>query len=1604
VLVPPLSLPLASQSVQRFLLQKKKFQNTARKLTRIVTQSPSTSELRPIYGIWLQFNALPSDTATATLVATLPLVAPDEPNVEPLSVHWEENATWVSFNASRSQFARPLGELRFDAGVRSANLSLGAVLPVLRRAFTLRVELSPNAFFAADQFRVASFALVVDSAPSAVAALAAACAGGAPTSSCDACLARGGELCGFCAETASCQFGWRDGPIATSCSRMWQYAACPSADRDVLAPVEECIAGATYRYRFALPATVGTRGLASASLQLASLASPFVVDPQVVFTTFDIAYVRSTAAVGSLEQPLCDLVLDTAERREIGTLAHGQRFVGDVADGVRHLATLGERTLIVEASATSDDNVFEIVVGGDVSHTRDTPRLTLNWLAGDAPAPPSSTCAGATSCAACTELPFCGWCGNRCVQGDLNAPSNATCAEYSFDAGLCSASERLTLSASVAPTATCLASTSLGETRHVDSDLERFVQLSYDFKSIVLSFDLRPVRAAMLANRSRVATGSVQLRARYRDTELPAEPVYADLTWLVGASALCSNASSAAAYSAVVDAPAAVHLAANASVQPRDVPVTTLPIAANALASALYADTLQVRLTFVDAGVRVWSPVAINVNERLAPTLVVEFAAAATQPDPCAALATHAACLTAPSCGWCSRVASRGGAAGCISGSPLTPHNASECAPTNYSFAEPATVGAAGVTVEMHVVDDVAYWGNPWPNMPSLASSAVEAVVRVPASLASRRVARATLAFRFVRGALREGDVEYTDESVAAATRNDSVTATVRFDRAARFDAPLALTMLGANDGFAIDVTDALRVAAESAARLFVVRIGGNVSQSALDVRVFSSFDPNPRRAAALGVVTVADATEAANAACVVHTTCGACSAVESCGWCVGASDAGACVAGSHQQPLFGRTCAAWSYSACLPSDMVALFTPLACSNVGRVVDDRAPIAALYEPQDTPRAAAQPRSQLQMTHVQVVTIDLTALRVGGHGALSVQAPIRLRLFAAQHADLSALPPTDVVAWILPSTDSLNVSAADCAALGPLTFDSGDAVARTRLASQIHAGDAIDLDVTAALANATTADQLVRIMFSTQATALAIVAPGNCARPRFRPMLVTRTPQLTRGAVAQRRTIADDCPFDGGLYSDAAALPDAPLGRRDIAVGAAQQWRTGDASASAAQALGDVSDALRDTLPRVVDITSLAFVGANATLVAFVGAPTLGRFDLVRVSDSLNVSTPIRLVLVVDADSTPTGNATITLVRAASLRGTAPTVVVDPFVVGSDAQCIDVTATAQVNANATLSARLAVGHFPRARVADMQRVSVRDSGDEFVVLRGVGFVAPAPDPRPSAAGGAIKCLFQSGQPFVANATVLNDTAISCGPLPPIDIALVRSGVIALSWDGGVCATATMAAFDVASDCTKACSGHGQCRLQECVCVDPFRGDNCERVVQALQVAPVPNATIDDGQFYSVPINVVNGSAPIVSVAFALPDGAVWNAQNRTLVWSRPVGRMRPYEMVVRVSNELDSVTLSWFVTVRRTIAVGINVTQDERRLPLPVGERIDLHVQTIPVTAGVVASIMAQSPGTDAWFEFGAGENGTTVAFVPTAEQVGINCVCCNEAW
>jgi hypothetical protein len=153
---------------------------------------------------------------------------------------------------------------------------------------------------------------------------------------------------------------------------------------------------------------------------------------------------------------------------------------------------------------------------------------------------------------------------------------------------------------------------------------------------------------------------------------------------------------------------------------------------------------------------------------------------------------------------------------------------------------------------------------------------------------------------------------------------------------------------------------------------------------------------------------------------------------------------------------------------------------------------------------------------------------------------------------------------------------------------------------------------------------------------------------------------------------------------------------------------------------------------------------------------------------------------------------------------------------------------------------------------------------------------------------------------------------------------------------------------------------------------------FAATTASASCQRLVVAPVPNATIDDGQPYSVQINVINGSAPITAVPFALPDGAAWNAQNRTLVWARAVGRMRPYELVVRVSNELDSVTLSWFVTVRRTIAVGINVTQaDRQRLPLAVGERLDLRVQTTPVTAGVVASIMAQSNGSDAWYELGA---------------------------
>jgi hypothetical protein len=1561
----------------------------------------TSDELHPTRGIWLLYDALPSDTASASLTITLPT---DAAVVAPLAVFWVDNTTWPADPSSLDELpgttnALPLAEISFNASHLSDSVDIG-IVALLRRRFTLLVVMSPNAF-SVDDMTVDSVQLSTVANSASVAQIAARCVGAI---TCDACSARG-DLCGFC--DGSCRFGWRDGPIGGGmCSSTWSYATCDATDRFYLAPLDECeTGGVSTRFRFDLTPVLA-RAISSASFQISSLVSPFRGHPLSII--YAVGYQRTARGL-DLNGSVCDIEL-TNERYELGTTTYAQLFAGDAGDAVRNLVRNGERSLIVEVRPeyfNGEQAAFQFVRSAERLRPRNSPRLRINVLPVGS-TQPAAACDAATSCDACTALPHCGWCGSsgRCVNGNSTAPTGGVLCASGYAAVTCAASSRIVLPARI--DASCVVPSVRSNDPPVPSGVpQAHADVVGSDASMILSFDLRPLRSvlASLSNGAarRITGASLQFRARHPDNEVPAN-VMANAVWIIGDS-ICAQATTPS--SAVVMARAAVKYA-NSTTQPLAIPLSVLPIAVDAVASALYADTLQLRVSVGGGAARVWFALAANDDERLSPQLVIDLARqTALTADSCASVTNRTTCLTTANCGWCTGVASRAGAPGCVSGTPQTALDTTECAAANYVYAD--TTESAGVTVQMQTVDAVAR-DIAWLNMPSLEVAALEATLTVPATLQSSRVASATLAFRFVRGALREGDVVYADESAIAIAKNNSVLATVRMARASRFDAPLRVAV--SSQGFQIDVSDALRAAAESSERTLVVRISGNAAQTDLDVRVFTSFDYDARRRATLSVVTSADAVDVANAACVVNTNCSACAAVESCGWCVSdmATGAGTCVAGTAQRPLFARACAAWSYSACLTTGMIALYTPLACSNNGQVIVDSAPINELYVPPFSPRNAIQPRSQLRIFSHHVVTVDLTALRVGGRGAVSLQAPIRLRLFAAQPlvgVDFTGLPAPTMVAWSLLSSGSKNVSSADCAAIAATVVDERAAISRTPITRELNTGDSIDLDVSAAFANVSTTDMYVRIAFTVPTTTLLeVVAPGNCARARFRPMLVARTPQLTRSAVALRRTIVDDCAFDGGLYNDATTGVDVPPGRRDISVAAAQQWRAGDAASGAAQSLDNITESLRDALPRVVDVTTLAFVGANATLVSFVGSPTLGRFDLVRVSDSLNVSTPIRLVLVVDADSTPTGTASIALVRAASLRGLAPTVAVDPIVVGNNAQCVDVAATAQVNANATLTARLVVEHFPRARLADMQRVSARDSGGETVVLRGTGFVTPAPDPR-SSATGPVRCYFysaSSGESFVANATVLNDTAVSCGPLPPIDIGLVRSGVISLSWDGGICTTTTVAAFDVASDCTNVCSGHGQCRLQECVCVDPYRGDNCERVVQRLVVAPVPNATIDDGQPYSVQINVINGSAPITAVPFALPDGAVWNAQNRSLVWARAVGRMRPYELVVRVSNELDSVTLSWFVTVRRTIAVGINVTQaDRQRLPLAVGERLDLRVQTTPVTAGVVASIMAQSNGSDAWYELGAGEHGAVVSFAPTAAQVGVTVFAATRA-
>lgn len=1518
-------------------------------------------------GVWAHFAALSAATTKAELQIRLDTDFP----IAALSVTWDENVTWSDSVASvdllprSANRSRVLGQVIFADDAIVATLDLG-LLASLNRAFTLRIGLSPNAFQVATV--VAAIAIETTESSADRAALVARCGA---ARSCDACLLVD-ELCGW--GDGACRFGWRDGALGGSPATAWSYATCPTADRSFLLPVLAC--GAAKRFVFDLGglSLSGGGGVGGASLSLRALQSPFA-DQNALFAIYTVAYQLETDVVDVAT--VCSFETLNATR-EIGALSWAAPFRGNAYDATVAALASRRKYLVVEVAPeffNGEQALFDLVAPGDALRVRDVPRLTITRATAGAP-PPAFGCDTAATCDACALLSHCRFTAGSGCRPALAGQYPVTCAG------------RVVIAA--APAASCLVN-SLRFGAEPQAALPPFALVGQSSTSLLLTFDVSALRAALGGNARRIASAAVHIRTRFAGRAPSSTPVFGNAAWIlpeVPGALVCTN--DTLRPTVVVQPRVQVRFPADQAVQPRDLPTTQLPLGVDVVASALVSDTLQLRLSF-NASALVFVPGAANEEVFRAPLLVVDLVAAPGA-DVCAQL-TRRDCLATGGCGWCSASTLVGGAA-CVSGSPLSPFDTTTC--SRYAYAE--APAASSVTLAMRTVDVVD--DDPWPNLPSLGESVAEAVVSVPPALTSRSFASAQLSLRFVvRPQPIDGSFSFTDESALAFARNNSFLASARASTALLYDAPLPLTYSAA--GINVDITVPLRAAAESASRRFVVRVHSSVNGGPA-VRVFSGSDLyNVRNAAAVTVVPSPDAAAAVNAACAVLSNCTACQSVETCGWCVSdaSTGAGSCVAGTPEGPLLGASCRAWSYSACLPSGTVALFTPLACGSGSVSTEgDGARVDALYPPLVYPRLATLPRSTLVSTAVQVVNVDVAALRTAGN-VLSLTGAVRLRLFATRAlrgTDFSGLPQPIVAAWALVSSNALNVSVADCTAVQALASNANAAVARTTITRELSAGDAIDLDITTAFVGVTASTRFVRIAFGiASSTPLEFVAPGNCARPRFRPMLVVRSSALTRAGVAQRRTIADDCVADGGLYNDATALPDGAPRRRDVLVGAAQQWIVSEPNATAAQDVPALAEAIYNTLPQTTDVTTVAFA-ANSTLVVrwFGAAP--GRFDLVRASDSLNVSSaaPIRVVLAVNADTAATGTAAVDVVQATRVVGSAPAVAVEPLLLGDDARCFRVpSALASVAAN-RLTLNVTLERTPResVRLDETTRVTLSDAGGQRVLLRGSGLA--------QGGSGAPLCVFESAGDAVlfTNATLLNDTAVQCAATPALDIGLVGVGEIRLSWDGGLCTTTTATAFDVVGTCTKACSGHGQCRLRECVCAGGWQGADCERLVVPVSIAPVPNVTLVEGQPYSVAL-VVSGSAPIVVAPRVLPSGAALD--NLTVSWLSPIGRRSEAHVfsVVADNGGAEPAVATWYVTVNRSVTIGVSHRLANALLPL--GDETDLVVRCTPPRPGLQATVWTSSIGEPrTWFELATravvtGADGT--ALVPVAPlEVGVH--------
>ena len=141
--------------------------------------------------------------------------------------------------------------------------------------------------------------------------------------------------------------------------------------------------------------------------------------------------------------------------------------------------------------------------------------------------------------------------------------------------------------------------------------------------------------------------------------------------------------------------------------------------------------------------------------------------------------------------------------------------------------------------------------------------------------------------------------------------------------------------------------------------------------------------------------------------------------------------------------------------------------------------------------------------------------------------------------------------------------------------------------------------------------------------------------------------------------------------------------------------------------------------------------------------------------------------------------------------------------------------------------------------------------------------------------------------------------------------------------------------------------------GICIQGSCICNTPWFGEQCDTLIHSVRVDPVNNLVLEEFEYYSQTLFVVNGTPPFLFSFISSPEGMILTQESRTVTWRRV--QAGNHTITVQVDNEVSSERVSWLlVVIPGYTAVLDPVIEDvyPRATPIELTGRVEYFEENI----------------------------------------------------